>query len=273
MAPSSQVLKAFIGFGLLACLFTWICWLPLAFIPGATASPLRYLHLIGSLGPALAGIICTGLCGGRPALRQLRQRLLLWRVPWPWHAAVWFGPFLLLAIAEIAAFGWAAGDPRSWFTRSAEYPALPLPAYWLATLVFYGFGEEIGWRGFALPLLQTRLHPVLATLLVSGLWALWHWPLFLFSPGLSTLDAPGVVGWLFSLATGAFLLTTIVNRTGGSLLLAAGFHATMDIAFLGPAPVMMIVGALTTLLGALAVVDCLRRGNHPLKKVTILTRD
>jgi len=40
------------------------------------------------------------------------------------------------------------------------------------------WGEEIGWRGFALPRLQKTFHPVLASLFIGVIWAIWHLPLF-----------------------------------------------------------------------------------------------
>ncbi|MGJ7459021.1 CPBP family glutamic-type intramembrane protease [Halomonas sp. RA08-2] len=36
--------------------------------------------------------------------------------------------------------------------------------------------EELGWRGFAVPLLQRRLHPWTVILVVTGLHSLWHAP-------------------------------------------------------------------------------------------------
>jgi membrane protease YdiL (CAAX protease family) len=130
---------------------------------------------------------------------------------------------------------------------------MPLGVYALAVLIFFGFGEEIGWRGFALATLQRRFHPFAATFIVTGIWAIWHVPLFFFSPGMMALGAGGVVGWLFSLVTGSFLLTLLFNRAGGSVLIAACFHAAMDLAFLGPPEVMIGVGAMTTIVGLYAV--------------------
>lgn len=63
----------------------------------------------------------------------------------------------------------------------------PRVAYVLANLVFYGFGEEVGRRGFALPRLQARRTALNASLVVGAGWALWHLPLFAFAPCFSSM--------------------------------------------------------------------------------------
>jgi membrane protease YdiL (CAAX protease family) len=69
----------------------------------------------------------------------------------------------LAAIALIAAFSRA---PIEWTNigQSTEFSELPRPVYWLANVIFYGFGEEVGWRGFALPRLQARASALRASI-------------------------------------------------------------------------------------------------------------
>ena len=55
---------------------------------------------------------------------------------------------------------------------------------WLAAMFLGGpLGEEIGWRGYALPRLQQRFGMAAGSIVLGVLWALWHWPVF-FIPGL-----------------------------------------------------------------------------------------
>lgn len=118
-------------------------------------------------------------------------------------------------------------------------PPLQIIAAFLARFVLFGFiggplAEEPGWRGFALPLLQSRYNQLNASLLLGTVWALWHLPLFMTA---SEGGGPGVshahVILLFAQfvrATLAFtlVLTWLFNRTHGSLVLAMSAHAALN---------------------------------------------
>jgi membrane protease YdiL (CAAX protease family) len=128
----------------------------------------------------------------------------------------------------------------------------------VVTAVVGGVGEEIGWRGFLQPALETRVGPTKATLLVGAIWAYWHLganlsgyndpqhPLLnalvlfpvavvMMSFGFAWLARKGLSVWPVALAHGAnnvlgsaFLLTTDnwwINASleVGSMALLAGF--------------------------------------------------
>lgn len=96
---------------------------------------------------------------------------------------------------------------------------------WLAT---YGFGEEIGWRGFALPRLQKGRSALSATLILGVMWIVWHMPAFLY---LDTYVALGLAAFpMFALGvmTGAIVFTWLYNSTGGSVLMVAIWHGVFD---------------------------------------------
>ena len=123
--------------------------------------------------------------------------------------------------------------------------------FWIANVFFYGFGEEVGWRGFALARLQARKSALTSALLISAAWAAWHLPLFTFAGGLSSMGIAGVAGWLFSIVTGSILMTWLFNASGGSVLAVALFHGALDIVMsskvVGPLPSVM--GASITIFG------------------------
>ena len=77
-------------------------------------------------------------------------------------------------------------------------------------------GEEPGFRGYALPLLQASRPPLLSAAILGLLVTLWHLPLVLFS-GLSPIGLPTT----FAIT---FLYVWLFNRTGGSVLLTLLFH-------------------------------------------------
>jgi membrane protease YdiL (CAAX protease family) len=138
------------------------------------------------------------------------------------------------------------------FGRSREFPQFSALTFLAYNLVAFGIGEEMGWRGFALPRLQARHSALGATLLLTAGWALWHLPLFFYRPGYTTLGPAGVAGWFFSLLTGAVLLTWLYNQSQGSIAVVALFHATVDVAFTSSVAspfVVNVVGGLITIWG------------------------
>ncbi len=93
----------------------------------------------------------------------------------------------------------------------------------LFILFFIGLGEEPGWRGFALPQLQTKFSPLTASLILAPLWALWHLPLI-----GNEFPLPIVAPFVLSVFGATCMLTWIFNGTNGSVLLPMLFHATVN---------------------------------------------
>jgi uncharacterized protein len=173
-------------------------------------------------GPTFAALIVTGALAGKTGIRTLLGRLLLWRVRLSWYAVAIFGAVVLSAITVMLYAG-LSGTP----------PVLPVVSRQLlitAPLLFLigGLvnGEEIGWRGFALPRLQTKHSALTASLILGLLWALFHLPLF-FTRGDSFASTPPL-SFLIRMLGAAILFTWLSNNTGGSLLLAYLMHAASN---------------------------------------------
>jgi membrane protease YdiL (CAAX protease family) len=94
----------------------------------------------------------------------------------------------------------------------------------VATFLFSIFpgsalGEELGWRGFALPHLQTARSALGASLVLGTLWGVWHLPLYLTG---TDIRPP-------SLFPASVIYTWMYNSTGGSLLIVVLFHAASNL--------------------------------------------
>jgi membrane protease YdiL (CAAX protease family) len=92
-------------------------------------------------------------------------------------------------------------------------------------LFFNATGEEIGWRGFALPRLQTRNSPLISSLILAVFWIPWHFFLW------KSQGVP-VMTWNYWISTNTLLivlssviLTWFYNRAKGSILVAGILHA------------------------------------------------
>jgi membrane protease YdiL (CAAX protease family) len=93
-------------------------------------------------------------------------------------------------------------------------------------VVFVALGEEVGWRGYALPALQARYGALLSSVILGVLWALWHLPVF-FNPDTHYSDLPFVLQVAIQVPL-AILYTWVFNSTGGSVLMAILLHAVTN---------------------------------------------
>lgn len=193
---------------ILAYVFTWML-LPLLLVNLA-------LGVFGLLMPAVAAIVVTGLSEGKAAVKQLLRPLLFWRVHPLWYGVALGLPILLsmLAVGLGGLLGWPMQMETVTFT--------PL----LVTVFVLVVGEEIGWRGFALPRLLQRYSPVMASLVLGVLWAGWHLPMFIL-PGSPMIEMPFVAYFLWVVGL-TFLFTGLYQQTQGSLLLATLFHGAVN---------------------------------------------
>jgi membrane protease YdiL (CAAX protease family) len=95
------------------------------------------------------------------------------------------------------------------------------------------FFEEPGWRGFALPRLQSQLGPLRGTLLLGSLWGAWHLPQY-FVPDWAEqnggLHPSSLIVYLLIVMAIATIMTWVFNHTQGSLLLAMLAHASVNTA-------------------------------------------
>lgn len=218
--------RAVIAFFVLAFAWSWGWWIPLAtssdVVERGHASP---THVPGLFGPMLAAAVVVLATGRRDALAAWARALV--RIPRDrrWIAAS-ISPLAFLAIgAVVAALAGTLADVNAFGRFSGMSVALA------PTLLLLGaVGEEAGWRGFALPRLQARLGALRATLVLTALWALWHAPLFYVIAGYRGFSPLMVPGFVIGLGAGALVLTAIFNHTGGSVLAAAVWHATYNVA-------------------------------------------
>jgi membrane protease YdiL (CAAX protease family) len=217
-------------FFLLAFGLSWIygviilVLLHLPALPWAVPAPL--------MGPTLSAFFMTALTQGKPGVFRLLRRCVLWQVPLRWYLLALLGiPALLLF--NLLVLPGAVAALR-----------IPAPAFALRYLVSYlliflaggPLLEEPGWRGFALPHLQERCGPLQGTLLLGGLWSLWHLPLYLFIPGYNGAGS-GLVTISLSfvefavVTTGlTFIITWVFNHARGSVLLIMLLHASSNTA-------------------------------------------
>jgi membrane protease YdiL (CAAX protease family)/CheY-like chemotaxis protein len=204
-----------------------------------------------SITPVL--LLALAAVSGRAGLRDLGRRIVHWRVPGWTYAAALAAP---LGIAGLSAgVVHAAGGS----VPVGDMLSLPAALIYLA----YGTGlflltEEAAWRGVLLPRIQRRVDPTPAALVVGALWAGWHLPL-LAVPDAGDHGLP-VAPFLVLIVSTSVLMTGLVNAAGGSVLIAAVFHASFDACYsylgvVGDQHAMIwVAAAVTTTIAVLLIV-------------------
>ena len=183
-------------------------WQPLSGVP---TSALMFL------APGLVAFALVAHDDGRAgAMQWLKESLnpsSLRRGGWL-LAAISLPPAMMLAVYIGMSFaGYLLPEPEI-----SVASAVMLFVIFLIPAAF----EELGWSGFALVAIQQRMTALMASLLIGGVWAAWH-----FIPLWQAGRSPDWIAW-WSLTTVALriLMTWVFNNSAGSVLLATVFHAS-----------------------------------------------
>lgn len=206
--------------------FSWLLWLlPMLKSNGFPDLPesVGLLGMLAPFGPAVAAFWLTWRESGAAGAQRLWLRGWRlnsgrkWLIP-----ALLLGPLVaLLTVALLLAMG------RS-ITWEHGVPLLMVVPIFLLIYVANALPEEYGWRGYALDPLQARFNALAASLILGAIWALWHLPLF-FIEGTTQQAIPFYQFVLQTMLLAVFY-TWLYNNTGGSVLIAALFHASANTA-------------------------------------------
>ena len=215
----------------LAYAFSWAVEIPIALsVQGVipTEIPLA-MHYFASFGPLLAALVVVSVSEEGPGLNRLFHGLLKWRVGAGYALFAIVFPLGLFAVAVVASWIMQGAFPDLRLLNQVDYlpPVGVLPALglWLLT---YGFGEEMGWRGYALPRLQASRSAFSSALLLGTLWAGWHIPAIFYRDTYMALGILALPLLLFSVCIASIVITWLYNGTQGSLLMVILFHAIFN---------------------------------------------
>jgi len=183
----SSVVKGhpLIAFFVLALALSWWGWILYAIDLSPTP--------IASFGPFLAALVVLAITHGKTGVGGLLRRMVRWRVGLRWYAVALLLPVgVTLVAAASNVFLLGAEAPSSaelgnWMSLFTLFPIL---------LLIPGMGgawEEPGWRGYALPSLQTGRSALFASLILGVMWAFWHLPLMMTGQ-ISWWDVVNIMG-------------------------------------------------------------------------------
>ncbi len=214
-----------LGFFLLANILSWIVGISLALAAqgkGESFIPFS-MHYLYAYGPMLASLIMTWLVSGTEGIKELFSRIFKWQVKPIWWLVA-FSPLWLFGLIVIVQRMITNEWPDISLLGQVNFlPQLNIGAAVILWVLTFGLGEEIGWRGYALPRLQKNRSAISASLILTVLWAFWHWPMFFY-----VLDISIIIGWLISLTAGTIVFTWLYNSSHGSVLMLILWHGFFD---------------------------------------------
>ncbi len=213
--------RPLVTFFLLTYALMWACFITVAVAGIPIYAPLGgVLVLLGTFAPSLMALWITARTEGEGGVRVLLGGVLRWRVPARWYLfALAYIPAIKLTAAvvhRLATGEWPRFGDEPWY--------LILPAIAVSTPV--QAGEEIGWRGYALPRLAARFGLARASILLGLIWGCWHLPQF-FIPEADTYGQSFFV-YVLQVTALSVAIAWLYARTNGSLLLVMLLHSAVN---------------------------------------------
>lgn len=187
----------------------------------ATAMGQEMLIILGIAGPSVAALVLSLVLRGPRGLWRLVKRFGRVRAPWQ----VW----AFMAVGFVA-MNWTGQN--LWYAARGEELDLALapfswwPQFFLFSILVAGLGEEIGWRGYALPRLQNSYGVVLGTIVLAFAHLFWHLPTYWLGQGMHNVPLIWVTLFLFPFS---FILTWFYNAGRGGLLFGILGHGLSNV--------------------------------------------
>ncbi len=216
---------------------------------------------LGVFSPTISAIIVSGLIGGWTEIKKLFKGYLRWKVNYKWYLAGFFlmiGPLIFTLFYHL--FGGESDGPVSGFTVLSFFGLL------LLNLLMGPLSEEGGWRGFALPKLESRFKALDSSLILGIIWACWHIPFYF-------VEARMAFYILFPLTLViTILMTWGYNNTNGSLIIPIIFHFSFNFngrfitGNLGLLPEMVFQIAASVMIGVYLIVVVVYAGREKLSR-------
>ncbi len=240
MIKCSMKEKFPLRFFVVAFAWSWAIWLVLV-LAGYQVIPIDKqllavittpVSILAAFGPAVAAFVSLRTIQGRGAVGRyiksffdLRFGLLNWLVI-----------FLVLGLSTIVA--WLLPE----FLGQSRLPMLLpniyiFPIYWLIMVFLGGGQEEIGWRGYIMPHLESRFGIFFGSVLLALIWACWHIPLW-FIPGTSQTYM-NFFGFIMLTSGYSFFFSWVMKAAGGRPMAGLVAHGTAN-AFIPVFPVLIM---------------------------------
>jgi membrane protease YdiL (CAAX protease family) len=187
-----------------------------------------------AMGPSIAAFIVVLIVGGKRGFVDLLRPFGRWRASLGLWGIALLGPAALYLLG-LGVYLLIGGKAPPFIMIREELNLLPLYLVMVVLMPWNGpVGEEFGWRGYALPKLQSKYGPLIASLVIGTVWGIWHLPSFFAPQGVvGALTAALGVGFIFLYTLGtianSIFMTWFYNKSKASALIAGiVWHASIN---------------------------------------------
>ena len=195
-------------------------------LPGRGSVALVFLlSRIVDFGPSIAGLLTAVLAGEPGEARRLLRRVVDFRTGPRWYAWALLLPLGIIgaAFGLHLAFGESSVSAAAW-NGLATVGQFFFWVFLMRTLLGGGLGEELGWRGFALPRLKEKHGLLRASLVIGLVWTFWHFPAHL--AGSSPIV--NVLAQLLYTVPLSFIFTWLYYRSNENLPVVILLHGALN---------------------------------------------
>jgi membrane protease YdiL (CAAX protease family) len=218
-------------FFILTFLFSWLLWLPgilmtYNWIPKneVLITINNVLVWVAGVGPSLVAVYLLYRNDGITGIKKVLGRIFKLNLGYWICPIIFLIPTTLIVAHLLNIILFESSFPQSGVLNEPWW----IPVLFIVFFIFQ-FGEEIGWRGFALDRLQRSMNALFSSILLGSLWALWHLPMF-FINGFGHHDYHLPFGqFLLTLILMSIIITWLQNNTKNSLFAAFLIHTYINL--------------------------------------------
>ena len=211
-------------FFILTYLFTWIFWIPAAFVPEETGV---LLMAAGLIAPAVVSTLFVLLSGSEALKRDLKNKLIgFCKVKWT-NVFLAVGVFaLIVACSILLSLMFGQKTDQFSFTKDFSFTGVGIGSA-LATILLASVIEEVGWKGYCEDSIGNYMNWFRESLIFGAIWSFWHFPLFFikgtYQAGLM-VNPLYVINFFVSGIPLGFIITWVYLASDRSILACMIFH-------------------------------------------------
>lgn len=176
----------------------------------------NYFSVFTQWSPALAAIIIISIQNGKFEIYSIAIKTSIRLKYLQWYIIAFIIPIIICGMSYILLL---ILETPKWNEIEYDFHNENYFFYLLAML-FGCYGEEIGWRGFMLPLLRRKHSLFLSSLIIGVCWGLWH---LYFKAGFCVFTV-----YMIMVIEISFIISWLCTKTQNNIMVAIIFHTSFN---------------------------------------------